>query len=363
MNPLDSRRKLLNARTAVSGLLALAFCYVMLFVELPYYTFQPGTAENLQTMVKVGGGGYPESGSFLMTTVGVTRTTALSLLEAGLRSYDVRRINEVRKKDETGEEYGERQRQIMLTSQANAIQSAYKAAGISYQVANTGLAVLSTAEGYPASGILEPGDLLVSIDGIRVNSGIDMENAIAKRQAGDTVSVLYKRGNVTMEAAFTIRDVPKSAKEEKQRLGIGVVTADLRNVQPARPDDAVHIEAGEIGGPSAGFMFALEIYGLLLPEDLSKGYKIAGTGTIDEEGRIGVVGSIRHKVSAAEREGADLFFAPRDWYPSKGETAPAVPNATEAEKQARRLDSKMKVVAVSTLQEAIDYLESLPPKG
>lgn len=360
----NTRRPLWTVRTAVSGLLALVFCYLMLFVELPYYIFQPGTAENIRTMVKVGPeGGYPESGSFLLTTVGVSRTNALSLLEAGFRSYDVRRVTEVRKDDETKEEYGERQHQIMLTSQANAIQSAYKAAGIPYTVASGGLSVLRTAEGYPAYGILEAGDLLLSVDGVRIASGNELTAAFAGKKAGETVSVLYRRGSVIMEAAFTLRYMPVTGNESGSKLGIGAVMADLKSVQPAQEAFSVAIEAGEIGGPSAGFMFALEIYGLLLPDDLSRGYKIAGTGTIDPEGRIGVVGSIRHKVSAADREGADVFFTPKDWLPPEGDSTSPIANEAEAVKQAKKIKSKMKVVAVETLQEAIDYLEALPPKG
>lgn len=362
MNALNSHRSLISVRTTVSALLALVFCYLMLFVQLPYYIFQPGTAENLRNMVRVEAGGYPESGSFLLTTVGVTQSNMLRLIEAELRSYDVRRITEIRPDNESNEEYGERQYQIMLTSQANAIQAAYKAAGIAYTVANVGLTVLRTAEGYPAHGILEAGDVIVSADGVRVATGAELFQVFVRKQAGDSVTVMYQRGGVIMEAAFTLRILPQATDSGKQLLGIGAVTADMKNVSADQPDHTIFIEAGEIGGPSAGFMFALEIYGLLLPEDLSKGYRIAGTGTIDTEGNIGPVGSIRHKVSAAHRAGADLFFVPKDWETGPEEVGEAVRNATEALKQARKLRSGMTVVAVGSLEEAIQYLEELPPK-
>jgi Lon-like protease len=366
MNVINRSRPGLAARTAFSGMLALVLCYLIMFVELPYYIFQPGTAESIGNMVQVENGGYPESGKLLLTTVGVSKTNVVKLIEAELRSYDVRRIAEVRKDGESDQEYGERQHQIMLTSQASALQAAYRAAGIPYRIENAGISVLRTASGYPAHGILEAGDTVIRVEGEEVKSGTELSKAFAKKKAGDSVRVEYRRGSNAMEAAFTLRALPRTEGETGERLGIGLTTADLQRVQPDQPGKRVTIEAGEIGGPSAGFMFALEIYGLLLPEDLTKGYTIAGTGTIEPDGRIGVIGGIRHKVVAADREGADLFFAPKDYRPApanaeKGELP--ILNAAEAEAQARRIGSRMKVVPVGSLEEAIAYLTKLPPKA
>lgn len=350
------------ARTVFSGFLALVFCYFILFVELPYYVFQPGTADNLRDMVHIGKGGYPESGSFLLTTVGVTRTNVVRLIEAELRSYDVRKITEVRSSGESEEEYGERQHQIMLTSQANAIQSAYRAAGVPYHIADAGVTVVRTTAGYPAYGILEPGDAILRVDERDVMKSSDLAQAFTGKKAGESVMVGYKRGGVMMEAAFTLKGMPQSGRSTDAVLGIGIITADMKKIQADEPEQEVSIEAGEIGGPSAGFMFALQIYALLLPDDLSKGYKIAGTGTIDPEGNIGVIGSIRHKVAAADREGADIFFTPKDWMPQAGDASEPIPNASDAQKTVQKLHSKMNLVAVGTLQEAIQYLLALPPK-
>lgn len=357
MNAIHRRRAVWNGRTVFSAMLALLFCYGMVFVQLPYYIFQPGTADNLQSMVHVSGGGYPESGSFMLTTVGVTKTNMLKMIVAGLRSYDVRKIDAVRQGGESEEEYGERQHQIMLTSQANAVQAAYRAAGVPYGIKNAGVVVLQTLPDYPAYGILEPGDTLLRVDGLPISGGSDLTAGFSAKLAGESVMIQYSRGGVVMEAAFTLRNIPQSGHGAgpKASLGIGVVTGDLKTVSPEQSDEAVTIEAGDIGGPSAGLMFALQIYGLLLPEDLSKGYKIAGTGTIDPEGRIGAIGSIRHKVAAADREGAELFFTPKDQDSGL--------NATEAAEQAAKLGTGMKIVGVDTLDEAIRYLEQLPPKG
>lgn len=364
MKVVERGRTVLSARTAVSAMLALAFVYAAVFVQLPYYVFQPGTAENIRGMVTVGDGGFPESGKLLLTTVGVTRTNLLKLAEAELRNFDVRKIAELRKDGETGEEYDERQHYIMLTSQASALQAAYRLAGIRYRIESAGVTVLRTSPGYPAHGILQAGDALIRVEGAEVKSGSDLTRAFAGKRAGDSVTVEYKRVDSVMAAAFTLKALPAGDGEAGPRLRIGVSTADLQKVEPEQPGKRVTIHAGEIGGPSAGFMFALEIYGRLTPEDLTKGYTIAGTGTIEPDGTIGVIGGIGHKVAAAAREGADLFFAPKDWVPK--ETGPDAPqpvlNATEASERAKKLGTAMKVVPVGSLEEAVAYLAQLPPK-
>jgi PDZ domain-containing protein len=198
---------------------------------------------------------------------------------------------------------------------------------------------------------LEPGDVIFKADGTPVDAGSKLDAIISGKKEGDAVRITYKRGSVAMEASFTLRAL-QTGEPNNRKLGIGIVTADRKAVQAARQTDAVSVQAGEIGGPSAGFMFALETYGLLLPDDLSRGYTIAGTGTIDPQGVVGAIGGARHKASAAHRAGADILFVPR------GDQS-----AAEALKQAGKLHSAMKVVEVGTLQEAITYLESLPPRG
>ncbi|HEY0827908.1 MAG TPA: S16 family serine protease, partial [Bacilli bacterium] len=120
--------------------------------------------------------------------------------------------------------------------------------------------------------------------------------------------------------------------------------------------------AGEIGGPSAGLMFALEIYNQLVDQDITKGYRIAGTGTIDTKGQVGVIGGIKYKVVAADKAGADIFFAPKDFIPEDKMYLP-IKNTTEAMNQAKKMNTKMIVVSVDTLEDALRYLEALPPKS
>jgi PDZ domain-containing protein len=111
----------------------------------------------------------------------------------------------------------------------------------------------------------------------------------------------------------------------------------------------VTIRAGNIGGPSAGLMFALEIYNQFTESDWTKGYTIAGTGEMSPDGTVGTIGGVIHKVTAAHRKGAELFFVPFG-------------NAEAAKRKAAELGTPMEIVPVGTLREALDYLETLPEK-
>jgi PDZ domain-containing protein len=102
-------------------------------------------------------------------------------------------------------------------------------------------------------------------------------------------------------------------------------------------------------------MFSLEIYNQLNKEDYTKGYQIAGTGTIDPDGTVGPIGGIEQKIVAADKAGAEIFFAPN----VKGGKDSNYPAAV---KTARDIHSKMKIVPVDTFDDAINYLNKLPNK-
>lgn len=360
--PRNRSRYRIAARIAVSSLLALALCYVLVLMPLPYYIFQPGSAEPVGPMIEMKQDGYPEKGAFLLTTVSVSRTNVLNYMYARLRAYEIRPQTDVRKAGETDKEYNQRQEYVMLDSQSSAIQAAYRKAGVPYRIVDVGVTVLRTMPGMPAHGVLEPGDYVTELDGKPVKRSADVFSSLENRKAGDEVRIGYKRGETVRTATLKLAMLPREEGQTKERAGIGFEPADVQTVRAEQEEKQVAVKAGEIGGPSAGFMFAMEIYNRLTPEDITKGYRIAGTGTIDAEGHIGVIGGIRHKVVAASREKADFFFAPKDWYPPAGEPSEPVKNASDAADQAQKIGSRMKVVPVATMDEALAYLAKLPPK-
>ena len=115
------------------------------------------------------------------------------------------------------------------------------------------------------------------------------------------------------------------------------------------------IDAHKIGGPSAGLMFTLEIYNQLVKEDITKGHEIAGTGTINEKGEVGPIGGISQKVVAAHNAGAEIFFAPNENGKEKS-------NYKDAVKTAKDINTKMKIIPVDTLDDALMYLDKMSEK-
>ena len=123
--------------------------------------------------------------------------------------------------------------------------------------------------------------------------------------------------------------------------------------------EAIDFSTEGVGGPSAGLMFTLDIYDQLVGTDLRKGRIIAGTGTIEADGSVGDIGGAGLKVVSAAESGAEIFFVPNN--PVDEATLKANPDAQtnyqEALAAAKKIGTKMKIVPVTTAQEAIDYLK------
>ena len=213
-------------------------------------------------------------------------------------------------------------------------------------------------EVYPqskAKGVLEVGDLISTVDGKPMQRAEELTDYISKnKKPGDTVKVEYTRDGVKKSAEIELINLTalSDKPEDPPRAGFGMRPENDVTSVPSRD---VKIHAEDIGGPSAGLMFSLEIFSQLTPGDLTKGYKIAGTGTMDLDGNVGQIGGIRHKIVAADKAGAEIFFAPAD-------LDELSTNAAEAADEAKKIGSKMKVVPVATMQEAVDYLTKLEPK-
>ena len=167
---------------------------------------------------------------------------------------------------------------------------------------------------------------------------------------GDSVKVIYEEDGETKTATGKI------IKLENGKNGIGISLIDRTEVNSSVP---IEFSTEGIGGPSAGLMFSLAIYTQLANPDLRDGRVIAGTGSIDREGKVGDIGGIDKKVVSAAKIGATIFFAPDN--PVSEEEKKANPKAKTnyetALEAAKEIKTDMKIVPVKTLQDAIDYLE------
>ncbi|MDP4170478.1 MAG: S16 family serine protease, partial [Bacillota bacterium] len=201
-----------------------------------------------------------------------------------------------------------------------------------------------------AKKVLEVGDIIVSIDGMNVQKAADFKTYLnAKKKIGDTVTVDFLHDGVKKSKKIELIQLDPKTK----LVGLGIYPEDEISIDAKRK---ITFHTEDIGGPSAGLMFSLEILSQILPEDIKKGYKIAGTGTIDLDGNVGQIGGIRDKIVAAHNQGVDIFLCPKDV--AKDDT-----NEKEIKDEAKKLGyNSIKIVPVKTLVEAENYLKSLPPK-
>lgn len=238
-------------------------------------------------------------------------------------------------------------RQEMTTSQENATVAALTELGI--EVPAT-VEVVEPIEGTGAVGVLEPEDIIRAIDDTKVVTYRDMSDALAATPAGSTVTVGVERGG-----QLTAVDVVTGEREDGSAL-LGVWV----DPQFEFPFD-VAIQVDNVGGPSAGTMFALGLIDLLTPEDETAGHVIAGSGTIDLDGRVGAISGIRQKMIGAVRDGATSFLAPG------GNCAAAlgnVPAGLEVFAVDTLADARVAVEAIGAGRtDALTRCESWEPRG
>lgn len=318
------------------------------FIYLPFYVSKPGMAQELEPIIEVEGG-YHEEGSFMLTTIRMGRANIYSYIIAQLSKYqEIYPLEAIKAENETDEEYTSRQLHMMDNSKTNAIEVAYKKAGIPVDYNYKGVYVLQVVPDMPADGKLTPGDHIVKIDGKTFNSSTDFIEYVGGKKAGEKVKLTVNHKNKEKEIILALKQFDNSS----EKAGIGIVPVDDKEII-VEPE--VRVETEKIGGPSAGLMFSLEIYNQLTEDDLTAGREIAGTGTISPDGTVGRIGGIEQKIIAADKAGAEIFLAP-------SENGAEDSNYEAAVRTAKDIGTKMKIVPIDNFDEAVDYLEKQQQK-
>jgi PDZ domain-containing protein len=217
--------------------------------------------------------------------------------------------------------------QQFSTSETNAEQAAMTELAIPTRVVVGGLVPESAA-----AGALQVGDELVAVSGRAVGSPAAVVDALAGTTPGQNVTVTYRRSGQERSA-----DLALGASADRTQGVLGVRPA----VEPRSGD--IKISLGDIGGPSAGLMFALAVVDKLSPGELTGGRFVAGTGAIDAAGDVSPIGGIPFKMQAAHDAGATVFLVPDD-------------NCAEA---AANAPTGLQLVRVTGLADAVHQLEAL----
>jgi Lon-like protease len=334
-----------SAGWLVSVFLGIMIAALMGLVHLPYAVLSPGPITNTlgngpdgKPLITVAGKAtYPTAGALDFTTVAVLGgpnrpVNAWDWVWGHLdRARTVVPAEQLFPKGVTRKQVENENAAEMADSQQEAIAIALRGLGERVREVVT---IRALTKDSPADGVLRAGDVLVSIDGKPVTTPDAVRTAVRAHKPGESVAFTVRREG--KEMALTVKSVAS--------LGNTVVGVLLRNAFdfPIK----VSINAGDVGGPSAGLMFSLAIYDKLTPGALTGGQNIAGTGTIDSAGTVGPIGGIQQKLAGAKRGGASWFLAPAE---NCNEVVGNTPDG-------------LQVVKVSTFTQARDAVASIGAK-
>lgn len=330
-----------NLKFWLLGIAAFLIAVVFCLWPTQYYIEAPGEAFQISKYVKSTRKANP---NFYLVTVSERPAVMIDYLTSFLRPADSRYSKDELMGTSTSAEYNQMQQYYMETSQNNAIYYAAKKANVPHRQEFLGVYVMEIMSNSTSKNKLKVGDVLVSVNGKKFNSSQELIKYVS----------YLKKSKVKIEVIRGKKHLTFSGETVKlsgtNRYGIGIQLVDHTRIV-TKP--AVKIDAEDIGGPSAGLMFTLECYQLFTGKNLSS-KKIAGTGTIDDQGKVGMIGGVDKKVIAASRQGMKVFFAPTDQPAGvkKSET-----NYAEAVKTAKKIHTKMKIVPVARFEDALNYLE------
>lgn len=341
-------------KTIIAVTILIIVAIVITIIPTSYYIESPGTAVTIEPIMSIEGVENDTNGEYMLTTVQSMRGTPLMLFLSLFDDYsDIYSEEEMIGDIENYDTFLNIQQYMMDSSKQTAVEAAYNLAGYPVEREYLGVYVSQVIPESNFYGQLQPGDVVTTVNGEQFETAQDFIDKVSSLEVGESIDITYLRDDMAHTASGELILV-----ESTGLPGIGIGVTDYSTIAM---DPEVEIDTGAIGGPSAGFMFSLQIYTLLVDQDLPAGKSIAGTGTIDSEGNVGRIGGIHKKVVAADNEGAEIFFAPDDEITDEmREYDPEIQtNYEEAKAAADDIGTQMEIVPVKTLEDAINYLKSI----
>jgi PDZ domain-containing protein len=333
-----SRRSATLVVAAAGVLVALV---VALIAPVPYVALAPGPTLNTlgtlggKPLIQVKGHRlYPTKGNLNMVTVSLiggpgTKFNIFAALRSWLSPHDaVVPESEIFTPGQSPQQVAQQDTEEMANSQQTATAAAFCQLNISFKTVD---AIQATVKGMPAARVLRPGDVITAVDGTPVTCHADAGTLIREQKPGAAVQLTIQRHGRTVPVRLVTANV-----QGEPEIGVDVLESFVFPF-------SVTISVGEIGGPSAGLMFALGIIDKITPDNLTGGRFIAGTGEIDANGTVDPIGGIQQKMAGARAAGATIFLTPAA---NCVNTAGAVP-------------AGMRLIKVSSLAGAIAALNAL----
>jgi Lon-like protease len=327
-------------RLLTAGALLAAVVAALFVVPTDKYIFLPDEAHTVAPIVQVEGEKPDRDGGGIhYLDVLVRKATLIERIYPGIRGGSTlvppEAVRPPGVDDSTRRRIDLRQ---MANSQDKAAAVALRELGYDVEAEPRGALVTAVYEDSPAVGHLKPSDVIVAIDGKRVRTLTDVRRHFAQVEPGERVRLDVRDGKELRQV--TLRTI--ASPSERDRAVIGVIIQQAAEVElPLK----VSIDAGRVGGPSAGLAFALDILEEL-GRPVDRGHRVAVTGEIELDGTVGPVGGIKQKTIGARESGMEVLLVP------------AGDNAREA----RRYAGSLRVMPVNNFDDALRQLATLPEK-
>jgi PDZ domain-containing protein len=315
-----------TATMLASTLMLIALLCAGVLIPVPYAEMSPGPTVNTlgdhagEPVLQISGRKtYAASGHLNMTTVRVTSADyRMNFIEAvyGWLAHDSKVVphDTLYPNGKTEEQSTQENAEEFSQSQESAKVAALKELNIPVR---SWVIVSTVVKGSPAEGRLHAGDVIKAVDGTAIKEPTDVADLVTKHKPGQKVvftvvpakeQAAAEKDHKTATRTENVTITTATSDDENEKRAIVGISAGTDHTFPFTID----IKLADVGGPSAGLMFALGIYDKLTPGDLTGGKFVAGTGTIDDAGKVGPIGGIALKTVGARDKGAQYFLTPAD---------------------------------------------------
>lgn len=305
---------------------------VVINIPLPYYILAPGGVIDIRDRIKIENKNETEGTLNLLYVTEYEANVGMMVMSYILKDWDTEKVEEVQLSNESMEEIAIRNKVMLENSMQNAILVAYNKSGNTVNIKGQENIVIATT----SDNGIKVGDKILRANGIDIDNVETLREVIAKTDIGETIVL-----DVIREDKAEQINVKVTGNDETKAVGVVVLTNYIYDVDP---ELELSFKATE-GGASGGLMIALNIYNSLTSEDITKGRRIAGTGTIDALGNVGAIDGVKYKIIGAHKNKMEIVFVPKD-------------NYEEAVKVKEEYNYDMEIISVDTFDDALNYLNN-----
>lgn len=319
-------------------LLGLLVIFLLFYVELPFVIYTPGGTIDLKNRIILEDK-YESSGKLQMAYVRAVKGTLPFLgLSYLIDDWDIMKKEDITYENETIKEKEYKDKINMQASIDNAILASYRLLGKEIKINKVHNIVTYIDKN--ADTDLKLYDEIISIEGVDVTSLDEYRNEVLKAKENDILTLKVLRNKKEIEVKIKVYNTTDGLK-----TGISMISTYDYTINPKIDIKSKMSESG----PSGGLMMALGIYDALVEYDITKGYNIVGTGTIDEYGKVGEIGGVKYKLLGAYKKGAEIFICPKE-------------NYEEVKSIVKQKNYDIIVLTGDSLDEIIESLKELPEK-